>query len=246
MTEKQSILGRISQLCTTDVRALLASTSDPGAMLDQFVRDLTATIAESEEAIAVTEGNLRLAELDLAEDRKAAEGWASAAQAAWDRGDEIRNREGHTNPTDFDSLAESARNKQQAAEGSISSTEPLVAAQAAATNVLKDGLTTMRAMLVEIKANRQDLVAAASAVAGGVPAASVNVMDPDSDLRRFRTHLEQLTGGSADEPDAATDIAEHLTPDSPESAGSAHSAPSAASAAPIPSEPSARSAHTPN
>ena len=56
-----SILGRIGQLVRANVNALLDSAEDPEKMLDQLIRDFTDNIAEAEEAVAQTVGNLRLA-----------------------------------------------------------------------------------------------------------------------------------------------------------------------------------------
>ncbi len=219
MTEKQSILGRIAQLCGTDLRALLASTAEPASMLDQVVRDFTATIAETEEAITVSEANLRLAELDRDEDQSMAHAWAVAAQTAWDRGDEVRARDGHSDPTPFDALAESARAKQYAAEGSASSVGSLVAAQQTALSTLQDGLASMRASLQGLKANRQELLTAATSavVADRVPHSSVNVMDPATDLARFQSLLQVEMGRAFGQPDAAADIEDHLAIEEPQS-----------------------------
>ena len=70
MAQKQSILGRIGQLARANINALLDRAEDPQKMLDQLVRDYTNSISEAEDAIAVTIGNLRLAEADHAEDLK--------------------------------------------------------------------------------------------------------------------------------------------------------------------------------
>lgn len=214
MTEKQSILGRIAELNGLDVSALLAATQDPGVMLDQLVRDLTATISETEEAISVSEANQRLAELDRDEDRANATRWASAAQSAWDRGDELRTTLGNSNPTPFDELAEAARSKQYAAEGAVGAVDSLIGAQAQAIASLTSGLEQLRGSLRDLKANRTDLIAAASAVPGAVAAASINVFDPASAFALYEATLQQLEARSFGEPtphDAATDIAEHLS-----------------------------------
>ncbi len=68
MAKKQSILGRIGQLTRANINSLLDKAEDPEKMLDQLVRDYTSSIAEAEEAVAQTIGNLRLAEADHAED----------------------------------------------------------------------------------------------------------------------------------------------------------------------------------
>ena len=54
MAEKQTILGRISQLAKANINALLERAEDPQKMLDQMVRDYTNSIAEAEKAVAVT------------------------------------------------------------------------------------------------------------------------------------------------------------------------------------------------
>ena len=59
-----SILGRIGQLVRANVNAILDSAEDPEKMLDQLVRDFTNNIAEAEDAVAQTIGNLRLVEDD--------------------------------------------------------------------------------------------------------------------------------------------------------------------------------------
>ena len=54
MTQKQTILGRVSQLAKANINALLDRAEDPEKMLDQLVRDYTNSIAEAEEAVAQT------------------------------------------------------------------------------------------------------------------------------------------------------------------------------------------------
>ena len=59
-----SILGRVSQLVRANINAILDGAEDPEKMLDQLVRDFTDNIAEAEDAVAQTIGNLRLIEDD--------------------------------------------------------------------------------------------------------------------------------------------------------------------------------------
>ena len=61
MAEKQTILGRISQLAKANINALLDRAEDPQKMLDQLIRDYTNSIAEAETAVAQTVGNLSYA-----------------------------------------------------------------------------------------------------------------------------------------------------------------------------------------
>ena len=62
MAEKQSIFGRVTQLAKANINALLDKAEDPQKMIDQLIRDYTNNIAEAEQAVAQTIGNLRLAE----------------------------------------------------------------------------------------------------------------------------------------------------------------------------------------
>ena len=66
-----TILGRIGQLVRANINAMLDSAEDPEQMLDQLVRDFTNNIAEAEEAVAQTVGNLRLLEDDQREAQQA-------------------------------------------------------------------------------------------------------------------------------------------------------------------------------
>src|SRR5690606_23584726 len=116
MAQKQSILGRISQLTRANLNALLDKAEDPQKMLDQMVRDYTDSIAEAEQAVAQTIGNLRLAEADHAEDVAAAKEWGGKAIAASNKADQLRSA-GHDGEADrFDQLAKMALGKQISAE----------------------------------------------------------------------------------------------------------------------------------
>src|SRR5512133_3282087 len=100
-----SILGRIGQLVRANVNAMLDGAEDPEKMLDQLIRDFTNNIAEAEEAVAQTVGNLRLLEDDAREAREASSEWLNKAKAASDRADALR-AQGNTVEADrFDQLA---------------------------------------------------------------------------------------------------------------------------------------------
>ena len=59
-----TILGRMGQLVRANVNALLDGAEDPEKMLDQLIRDFTNNMAEAEDAVAQTIGNLRMLEDD--------------------------------------------------------------------------------------------------------------------------------------------------------------------------------------
>jgi len=99
-----SILGRMSQLVRANINALLDGAEDPEKMLDQMIRDFTNNIAEAEEAVAQTVGNLRLLEDDVREARDAASEWQSKARAASDRAEGLRAQDA-SEADRFDQLA---------------------------------------------------------------------------------------------------------------------------------------------
>src|SRR3954454_15646989 len=87
---QSSILGRVGQLVRANVNSLLDGAEDPEKMLDQLIRDFTNNMAEAEDAVAQTIGNLRMLEDDAREAREAQGEWGGKAAAASRRADELR------------------------------------------------------------------------------------------------------------------------------------------------------------
>jgi len=205
MTQKQSILGRISQLARANVNALLDRAEDPQKMLDQLVRDYTNSIAEAEQAIAQTIGNLRLAEQDYNEDVASVQEWGGKAVAASRKGDEYRTRGDALNADKFDKLAKVALRKQLDAETEVRQAQPMIESQRDTVEKLKSGLAMMKDKLGELKSRRDSLVArqksaqAQQTVQGAI--SSINVLDPTSELSRFEDAVrreEALAMGQAE------------------------------------------------
>ena len=195
MTEKQTILGRITQLTRANVNAMIDRAEDPQKMLDQLIRDYTNSIAEAEGAIAQTIGNLRLAEQDHAADLAAAKEWGDKALAASSRADRLRS-EGNTADADkFDNLAKVAIGKQISFEQEAKDAEPMIASQNEVVEKLKTGLSGMKDKLGDLKRRRDTLVARAKSaeaqakVQGAV--ASINVLDPTSEVARFEEKVRR-------------------------------------------------------
>jgi phage shock protein A len=189
MTQKQSILGRMSQLARANVNALIDRAEDPQKMLDQLVRDYTNNIAEAEQAIAQTIGNLRLAEQDYHEDVSAVQEWGAKAIAASRKADEYRAGGDPLNADKFDNLAKVALRKQLDAETEVKQAQPMIEQQRQTVEKLKSGLALMKDKLGELKNRRDQLVArqkaaqAQQTVQGAI--SSINVLDPTSELSRF-------------------------------------------------------------
>lgn len=195
MAEKQTILGRIAQLTRANINALLDRAEDPEKMLDQMIRDFTNSIAEAEDAVAVTIGNLRLAEADHAEDVAAANEWGAKALAASTKADQLRGSGDTAGADKFDALAKVALGKQIAFEGEARSAEPMIASQTDVVAKLKDGLVQMRSKLEELRSKRDQLVARAKSAAAQAQVqdaiGSINVLDPTTEVARFEEKVRR-------------------------------------------------------
>ena len=181
MAEKQSIFGRIAQLARANINALLDSAEDPQKMLDQLVRDYTNNIAEAEQAVAQTIGNLRLAEQDYNEDVAAVQEWGQKAAAASAQADRYRQQGDAANADKFDNLAKIALGKQIAAESEVRQAEPLIASQRESVEKLKSGLAMMKDKLGQLKSKRDSPNGTVEKVRGAL--ASVSLLSPDSPSR---------------------------------------------------------------
>ncbi|MEH6780358.1 MAG: PspA/IM30 family protein [Rhodoglobus sp.] len=192
---KQSILGRISQLLKANINSLLDQAEDPQLMLDQLVRDYTSSIADAENAVAQTIGNLRLMEQDHAEDLNAAADWGRKALAASAKADELRASGNAVDADKFDNLAKIAIGRQVSAENEARAAEPTIASQTQVVGQLKSGLDGMRAKLSELTAKRDELVARSKTVEAQTQVhdalKSIDLLDPTSELGRFEDKIRR-------------------------------------------------------
>ena len=195
MADKQSIFGRIAQLTKANINSMLDSAEDPEKMMDQMIRDYKNNIAEAEEAIATTIGNVRLLEQDTNEDRSAVTEWGNKATAASAKADELRTAGNTADADKFDKLARVALEKQIQYEGEVKDAEPAIASQNEIVSKLKSGLEGMKGKLTELQSRRDSLVArsklaeAQSKVHDAVK--SVNIMDPTSEVSRFEEKIRR-------------------------------------------------------
>ncbi len=195
MAQKQTLLGRIAQLTRANLHALLDQAEDPEKMLDQMVRDFRSSIAEAEDAIAQTIGNLRLAEADRDEDVAAAQEWGRKATAASRKADELRRSEKTAEADRFDTLARVALERQIAAENEVRAAEPVIASQTEVVDKLKTGLQQMKLKLEDLQSTRDQLIArqkSAQAQAQVQDAVrSIDLLDPTSEVSRFEEKIRR-------------------------------------------------------
>lgn len=192
---QQSILGRIGQLARANINAMIDSAEDPERMLDQMIRDYTNNIAEAEDAVAQTIGNLRLAQEDSAEATQAASEWGAKAAAASAKADQLRASGQVPESEKFDNLARVALKRQLDFENQVKSFGPAIAHQTELVGQLKSGLEKMKGKLDDLRGKRDELVArgrmvqAQSQVQDALK--SVDVMDPTSEVNRFEMKVRR-------------------------------------------------------
>lgn len=192
---QQSILGRISQLARANINALIDAAEDPEKMLDQMIRDYINNIADAEEAVAQTIGNLRMMEEDQREAGKAAADWGAKAAAAAAKAKEMRAAGNAEEADRFENLARVALKRQITYEEQASDLATPIAQQAEVVAKLKNGLNTMRVKLEELKTRRDELVSRAKVAEAQTKVVdalkSINITDPTSELTRFEDRIRR-------------------------------------------------------
>jgi phage shock protein A len=191
----QSILGRVAQLMRANVNALLDQAEDPEKMLDQLIRDFTSNIAEAEQAVAQTVGNLRLLEEDHREAIKARDEWGAKAGAASRKAEELRASGNGADADRFDELAKVALRRQISFESQINTYTGQIEQQTVFTDQLKDGLNKLREKREELVRKRDELVSRAKMARAQTQVQqavrNVSVMDPTSELSRFEERIRR-------------------------------------------------------
>jgi len=190
-----SILGRMGQLVRANINSLLDGAEDPEKMLDQLIRDFTNNIAEAEEAVAQTVGNLRLLEDDEKEARAASADWLTKAKAASARADELRTAGNAAEADRFDGLAKLALRRQLSFDEQVTTFDGQITQQTALTDKLKDGLAKLRVKREELVQKRDELVSRAKMAQAQLQVQQtlkdVSVLDPTSELSHFEERIRR-------------------------------------------------------
>jgi phage shock protein A len=190
-----TILGRIGQLVRANINAMLDSAEDPEQMLDQLVRDFTNNIAEAEEAVAQTVGQLRMLEDDHREAQEAQGEWGDKAVAAARKADDMRAEGNASEAGRFDELAKIAIRRQISFEQQVATFQTQITQQTELTDQLKGGLDKLRLKREELVQTRDELVSRAKMAAAQrqvqEAVRDVSVMDPTSELNRFEERIQR-------------------------------------------------------
>jgi len=187
---KRGIIGRVAQLAHANVNAVIDSAEDPQEVLDQLVRGYATTISEAEQAVAQLTGNRRIAQDDQQEDAEAAVLWSRAAEATSQTADELRAAGDAADADAFDNLAKVALARQLVAEHDIETLQHTITAQTESVETLTTGLDQMQFKASELRRKRETLVAHVQSPRPQPgrqgPVRSVDIMDPASEVVRFR------------------------------------------------------------
>jgi len=195
MAQKRSIWARIFGIGKANANAALDALEDPKKMLDQTVRDYTNNIAQAEQAVAQTIGNLRMAEDDLTKLQQESTEWGTKAVAASNKADEYAASGDATNQQKFNQLATVAIQRQMSAEKKAASLQSTVTSQREVVDKLKDGLNSMQSKRQELVAKRDELTARArnaktqSQMMDTMKA--LDFSDPSSEISRFEQKIRQ-------------------------------------------------------
>jgi len=191
---QQSILGRIAQLARANINALIDAAEDPEKMLDQMIRDYINNIAEAEEAVAQTIGNLRMMEEDSREAQKTAADWGAKAAAATNKAKDLLA----ASPSEaerFENLARVALKRQITFEEQVQDLAAPIAQQTEVVAKLKSGLQMMHVKLEELRTKRDELVGRAKVAEAQMKVQdalkSINITDPTSELNRFEERIRR-------------------------------------------------------
>jgi phage shock protein A len=164
-------------------------------MLDQMIRDYTNSIAEAQDAVATTIGNLRLVEEDHREAIETASEWGNKALVASQKADQLRSQGQPAEADRFDNLAKVALKRQMDAESTAKALAPQVAQQTEVVQRLRTGLDGMQGKLSELKGKRDELVSRAKMAQAQSQVQdslrSIDLTDPTSDLSRFEDKIRR-------------------------------------------------------
>lgn len=192
---QSSILGRVGQLVRANIHSLLDDAEDPERMLDQLVRDFRDNIAEAEQAVAQTVGQLRLLEDDQREAQSAVREWGDKASAAARKAEELRGQGNEQEAARFEDLAKIALRRQISFEEQTQTFASQIQQQTEFVEKLKAGLNNLRGKYDELIQKRNELVTRAKMASAQrqvqEAVRDISVMDPTSELHRFEQRIRQ-------------------------------------------------------
>ena len=195
LAQPQTIFARITNLMRANIHAALDAAEDPEKALDLFVLDFTTNIADAETAVAETIGSLRLLEKDYRDTQASVDSWGAKALAAANRANTHRAQGDAAGVERYERLAAQAVRKQLAAEDRVHALTPQIEEQTAVVDQLKNGLSTMRERLSELKDKRNEMVARTRTVDAQermvTAVSAVNSADPTQQIGRFEDSLSR-------------------------------------------------------
>jgi phage shock protein A len=140
-----SFLGRISDLISANVNAMLDRAEDPEKMANEYLRQLTNELYEARTAVAASMADETRLEQRRVASQAEAEAWQSRAEAALRAGDE--------------ELAKAALNRKVQAQKLADEYRQQETAQEEQVDALQNALVQLETRIAEVKAKKELIIA---------------------------------------------------------------------------------------
>lgn len=140
-----SILGRISDLISANVNAMLDKAEDPEKMANEYLRQLTNEVYEARTSVAAAMADETKLEQRRISYQAEADQWQAKAEAALRAGDEELTKAALSRKVQAQKLADQYRQQETAQEEQV--------------NALQDALVSLETRIAEVKAKKELIIA---------------------------------------------------------------------------------------
>ncbi len=140
-----SIFGRVKDLMSANINAMLDNAGDPEKMADEYIRQLRSELYEVKTNVAAAMADETKLQQKMLHHQGETENWMSKAEAALRRSDEELARQALQRKTQEQKLAEQYQQQYQM--------------QAEQVSALREGMTQLETRIAETQAKRELIVA---------------------------------------------------------------------------------------
>jgi phage shock protein A len=140
-----SILGRITDLISANVNAMLDKAEDPEKMANEYLRQLTNELYEVRTSVAAAMADETKLEQRRIASQRETDQWQSKAEAALHAGDEALAKAALARKVQSQKLAEQYQQQETAQEQQVTA--------------LQDALVTLETRIAEVKAKKELIIA---------------------------------------------------------------------------------------
>ncbi|MBA3947514.1 MAG: PspA/IM30 family protein [Herpetosiphonaceae bacterium] len=140
-----ALLGRIRDLVSANLNAMLDRAEDPQKMVDEYLRQLNDNLYEAKTSVASSMADETKLHAKMVQFQTEADQWQSKAQAAMGANDETLARQALSRKLQSQKLADSYKQQFEAQEQQV--------------NELQDALVSLESRIAEARARRELIVA---------------------------------------------------------------------------------------